>query len=177
MCGARLTAAMPVGLGRRLRFLIAQFRQTCTQRELDFYPEVQVALVALETCVHDHFPLGSRSQAARGHLAGPSWMVGQGLHQEAQTQAPLGSASEAPGRAEAPGHVSRQEQEHWPQYHSRVSRQGSSVLAFDMRSLICRLLARPRGRGCGRVFEDHHYPNPRCLRRGLARYAGSWLYV
>ena len=31
-------AAMPVGLGRRLRFLIAQFRRSCPEREVGFYP-------------------------------------------------------------------------------------------------------------------------------------------
>ena len=63
-------AAMPVGLGRRLRFLIAQFRRSCPERELDFYPEVKVAAVALEACVREHFPIASRSNVARGHRMG-----------------------------------------------------------------------------------------------------------
>ena len=63
-------AAMPVGLGRRLRFLIAQFRRSCPGRGLDFYPEVKVAVVALEARVREHFPVGSRSNVARGHRMG-----------------------------------------------------------------------------------------------------------
>ena len=61
--------AMPYGLGRRLRNLIRQFR-CIAGHVLQNYPEVNSALVELESTVGEYFPIGARSEGRTGRRWG-----------------------------------------------------------------------------------------------------------
>ena len=64
---------MTPALGRRLRYVLSQFRQVAGAA-LENYPDVQSALVELESSVHEFFPVGARNVGSRRPRPGhPGW--------------------------------------------------------------------------------------------------------